>query len=289
METIKVIKNYRENEELRHSFNELAKKTFWIDFEDWYRNGYWTDRYNPYSIVMDGKVVANVSVNRTDFAMSGEVKHYIQLGTVMTDEQYRNKGLIRRIMEEIDKDYEGKIDGMYLFANNGVLSFYPKFGFRTAKQYEYVKEVCSNAQSSFVQVPMQDKAAWDMLEAKIKTGYVQSAFEMVDNSQLNMFYVSKYMQDNVYYNETLDAYVIAETEDDTIVINMVISEKQQNLNRIAEGFGGDIRHVILGFTPKDRTGFEKREMDQDDRTLHVKGEWKDFEELELMFPLLAHA
>ena len=63
----KIIKNYRDNEQLRHSFNELAMKTFDIDFEDWYQNGYWTDRYNPHSIVIDGKVVANVSVNTTVF------------------------------------------------------------------------------------------------------------------------------------------------------------------------------------------------------------------------------
>ena len=62
-----IIKNYRDNEQLRHSFNELAMKTFDIDFEDWYQNGYWTDRYNPRSIVIDGKVVANVSVNTTVF------------------------------------------------------------------------------------------------------------------------------------------------------------------------------------------------------------------------------
>ena len=73
MNTIEVIKNYRDNAQLRASFNELAKKTFWIDFEDWYQNGYWTDLYNPYSIIMDGRVVANVSVNRTDFEWNGFV------------------------------------------------------------------------------------------------------------------------------------------------------------------------------------------------------------------------
>lgn len=289
MESIQVIKNYRTNDELRHSFNELAKKTFWIDFEDWYQNGYWTDRYNPYSIVLDGKVVANVSVNRTDFEINGVVKHYIQLGTVMTDEQYRNRGLIRRIMEEIDKDYAGEADGIYLFANNEVLSFYPKFGFRTAKQFEYVKEVQNEKAATFTQIPMGDKEAWDMLEQKIKTGYGQSAFEMMDNSQLNMFYVSKYMQENVYYSEELDAYVVAEIEEDTLTINMVISDKEQDLNVVAEGFGPEIHHVILGFTPKNGQGFEKREMNQDNSTLHVKGDWKDFEEAEWMFPLLAHA
>lgn len=284
-----VIKNYRNDGQLRHSFNELAKRTFCIDFEDWYQNGYWTDRYNPYSIVMDGKVVANVSVNITAFAVNGEKKRYVQLGTVMTDEQYRNRGLIRKIMAEIDRDYAGSADGIYLFAGNDVLDFYPKFGFETAKQYEYVKTIEEKTQEIFVQIPMQNKRDWDMLEEKIKTCCKQSAFEMLDNSQLNMFYISKYMQENVFYSKELDAYVIAEKDKDTLIIDMVISDREQDLNRIAEGFGGDIRHVILGFTPENTQGFAVREMNQDDRTLHIKGDFSVMEEQKLMFPLLAHA
>ena len=60
---MQIIKKYRDKEELRKSFNELAKKTFGLNFEDWYQNGFWGDNYNPYSIVMDGRIVANVSVN----------------------------------------------------------------------------------------------------------------------------------------------------------------------------------------------------------------------------------
>lgn len=163
MSEIQVIKNYRDNAELRTSFNELAKATFGLDFEDWYQNGYWTDRYNPHSIVMDGKVVANVSVNRTDFEWNDEMKHFLQLGTVMTDEAYRSRGLIRRIMEEIDAEYAGKVDGIYLFANNSVLDFYPKFGFAPAKQYEYVREAKTEVNVPAVpakKVSMADKWEW---------------------------------------------------------------------------------------------------------------------------------
>lgn len=285
-----VIKNYRNDDALRGSFNELAKKTFGIDFEDWYQNGYWTDKYNPYSIVLDGKVVANVSVNRTDFEWNGEVKHYIQLGTVMTYEEYRNRGLIRRIMEEIDADYMDKTDGIYLFANNDVLDFYPKFGFTTIKQYEYVKEVHCTSGANAKKADMSCKEQWDKLEELIKKEYHQSAFEMLQNSELNMFYVSKYLQDNVYYCEDCDAYVVAETEDNELIINMVISEKEVDLNCIAGGFGREIQSVVLGFTPKDTTGFTVREMDQDDRTMHVKGNgWQGFEADRLMVPLLAYA
>ena len=56
-------KNYRDNAALRESFNKLAEKVFGLSFENWYQNGFWKDNYIPYSAVIDGEVVANVSVN----------------------------------------------------------------------------------------------------------------------------------------------------------------------------------------------------------------------------------
>ncbi len=80
-----IIRGYRNQDELRGSFNQLARETFdGLDFEGWYQDGYWSDRYNPHSIVIDGKVAANVSVNFMDFLWNGHRKHFIQLGTVMT-------------------------------------------------------------------------------------------------------------------------------------------------------------------------------------------------------------
>ncbi len=45
------IKDYAANDLLRKSLNELAVKTFGLDFEDWYQNGYWGDNYIPYSFL----------------------------------------------------------------------------------------------------------------------------------------------------------------------------------------------------------------------------------------------
>ncbi len=290
MKTYEIVKDYRDNDILRASFNELAKKTFGLDFEDWYQNGYWMDNYNPHSIVIDGKVVANVSVNKTDFEWNGEVKHYIQLGTVMTDENYRNRGLIRMIMNEIDTCYADKVDGMYLFANDEVIDFYPKFGFTVAKQYEYIKQVQNHAEATFKKVDMKEKTQWDMLEAFIKKGYRQSAFEICNNSELVMFYVTKFMQDCVYYCEESKTYVIAEKEADELILNMVIAEKEQDLNSLVECFDEEICSVTLGFTPKNKDGFMARELKQDDTTMYIKGNgWKEFEEAKMMIPLLAHA
>ena len=104
----------------------------------------------PYSVVVDGAVAANVSVNRTDFVLDGEKKRFIQLGTVMTDERYRGRGMIRRLMAEVERDCAGKADGVYLFANGTVLDFYPKFGFRRAAEVRYARalEPCGAADSA---------------------------------------------------------------------------------------------------------------------------------------------
>lgn len=73
-----IIKSYRNQGTLRHSFNALARKTFErLNFEPWYQNGYWSDSYNPYSIAVDGEIIANVSVNLIDFMWNGEKKHLV--------------------------------------------------------------------------------------------------------------------------------------------------------------------------------------------------------------------
>jgi len=83
-------KNYKDNNILRTSFNELSKQVYKLNFEDWYQNGYWGEDYVPYSIIDKDKIVANVSVNIMNFNYDGRIKYFIQLGTVMTVDSYRN-------------------------------------------------------------------------------------------------------------------------------------------------------------------------------------------------------
>lgn len=139
---------------------------------------------------------------------------------------------------------------------------------------------------------MGDRAAWDMLEGRIKSGNHACAFDLVDNSQLPMFYVTKFMQENVYYHSEMDTYVIAEEECSELVISMVISPEKNrvDLKELAKGFGPEIKKVTLGFSPVDREGMDVTELEADDCTFFVRGEkWKVVEEKELMVPGLAHA
>lgn len=286
---IKVIKAYQNNNTLRKSFNTLAINTFGLDFEDWYANGYWKENYIPYSILNKDKIIANISVSPMKFKYKGKIKNYIQLGTVMTDPSYRHQGLIKRLMSEIETDYFEKTDGYFLFANDSVLDFYPKFGFTKAREYQYYKNINTTSEITIKNIPMEKKEDWFPLENAIKCSSIQSDFEMYNNMELIMFYITKFMQNNVYYLEAENAYIIAEVDSDTLILHNIFAKKQIDINKVIPSFGKSIKKVILGFTPLQKDNFSIKNLTIDDTTLFVKGNLvKQMKNDKLQFPTLSH-
>ena len=94
------VKDYRDNEKLREGLNNLTEQTYGFNFRKWYEAGYWGKAYIPYSLLDGDKLVANVSVSIMKINILEEEKNYIQIGTVMTDERYRNQGLARFLTEK---------------------------------------------------------------------------------------------------------------------------------------------------------------------------------------------
>ncbi len=325
-------KNVRDNPKLRQSFNRLALQTWGFDFEDWYQNGYWGTRYIPYAMVCQGQVVANVSVNLMTFAGPDGIHRYIQLGTVMTSPEYRLRGLSRRLMEEIDRDYEGKAEGFYLFANDSVLDFYPRFGYRAVKETGYSMALPAgtaeagggaahnNAGNRSMQEPFstgigsaQTRASSRIgsfalqrpcarrvsvktpgermaLEQAIARSAVCGRFDMRENPGLILFYVTKFMQENVYVIPSLDAYVIAEAEDDTLLLHGIFAPSPVDPALAAAAFGRGFRRLQLGFTPADPSGYTGSAVQEEDTTLFIRGAWLEgFEGEAKRFPTLSHA
>ena len=281
-------KNYRDKEALRASFNRLAEKTFGLNFENWYQNGFWKDNYIPYSAVIDGEVVSNVSVNACNMNYKGTIVKLIQLGTIMTDPDHRGKGYARALMEEIMKDYEGKVDGIYLFANDSVLEFYPKFGFKEAKEYQYSKDVTVSGECKAEQVSLKDKNDFDRAVGILEKTGQNAQLYMVGNTGLYMFYLSQFMTENLFYIADCNSYAIAETEEDTLILHAIIGEG--SVDEVVKAFGSPVKKAVLCFTPKDASGFEKSELHEEDTTFFVKGKFfEDHCDDEFMMQSITHA
>ena len=284
-----IINGYRDDKALRDSFNALAEQTFGLNFEGWYQNGFWKDNYDPHSIVIDGEVVSNVSVNRTDLMIGGKRYQLLQLGTVMTDPEYRGKGYGRAIMEYIEKEYAG-VDGIYLFGNDGVVDYYPRFGFRPGVEYAYRKAVAQTGESRAEQVVMDHADAWAKLAAAMEKSTFREGCRMVDNPGLIFFYVSQFMQEAVYYIPHLDAWVIAEPEDALLTIHNIFADEKVTIDAVAAAFGGSVQEIALGFAPESGEGWEVSELREEDCNFFVKGAvFGEFEEKKLRIPSLSHA
>jgi hypothetical protein len=290
MNNFTFIKDYRDISMYRHSLNDLAQRIFGFDFENWYLQGYWCDAYNPYSFADNGKIIANVSVNKMTLVINGIRMHAIQLGTVMTDEAYRNRSLSRELMNIIFSEYEDKADFIYLFANDTVLDFYPKFGFKKTLEYECSTKASGIAQSRRHRKLDLDNAAdkailFRLIENMTPAGKIGCAY----NIGIVMFYCSAVYKDHVTYLPELDAAVVAEDTGDVLYIREIFSQNDLDLDILVNALADKPeKKIVFGFTPKcDNNDYHFTAQSDDNDTLFIRSKHP----LALpkgMFPLLSH-
>lgn len=286
-------KIYRNDNKILDSFNELTRNTFGFDFTGWHAAGYFGEMYVPHAILKEGKVVSNVSVNRMQFDVNGVIKNYIQLGTVMTDGAHRGQGLNRQIMEAVLQEYAGKVDGIYLFGNDDVLDYYPKFGFVPCEEYEYYMPYeKENTALPYAMEKVNPEAVDTVIKAYFQSDEPNEndAFYMSENLDLYHFWLDSEYAENVYYIPEAKAYAVVRIEDGKIILYQVFGKQRVDINRLAKAFEGDFAEVVLGYTPVHKDEFRVRAHKEEDCTLFILGnDLKCVSEEQMMFPLLSHA
>lgn len=302
-------KHVMQNDTLRKAYNELAQKTFGLSFEAWYQSGYCGNTHIPYTLFDGEKAVSNISVNRMEVAWKGKIRNYIQLGTIMTAPEYRGQGLSRYLMEEVLKDWKDKADAIFLFANQSVLDFYPKFGFERQAQYQYslipVKATGKTAEN--LRNPDEEKADIEKLyeaekleiekpehlkrlENCYQKGNSFSKLQTVNGFGLLMFYCGSFLKDCIYYIPKLDAVMIAEQEEETLYCLDIFCEAGKDLNHILAAVASEeISRIVFQFTPAEAQKYEMEKIEDEDNALFVlRGKENIFADEKLMFPEIAH-
>ncbi len=317
--TFNLVTRFENDDALRTSFNVLTKRTYGFDFEKWYQRGYWTAKYLPYALVCEDEIVANVSVNIMDFEFNGEIKHYIQLGTVMTDPQYRGLGLSRFLMDIILKEWESKCDLIYLFANDSVLDFYTKFGFEIRKEYRYVKcnemdkdksykdksykdkshmDEFDNAtleidkeNFTFIKLDLSDSEHQNLLLDIVTANKLKSNFMPVFNPYLVMFYSLNFMNECFYYSEKYKAVVVAEPSEEETIIYGIYSKLEVEMERLIDSYVRAFslsQNIYLDFSPINCAEYDLKLYKDENSTLFVKAGKEDLPN-QVIFPTLSHA
>jgi len=281
-------KNFQKDEKLRHSLDLLSQKTFGgLSFEKWYKQGCWNKKCIPYTLFEGDKAVANILVNIFTIVIDDEQKRYIQLGTVMTDCEYKNNGLSRFLMTRILEDWQNQCDAIYLYANDSVVNFYPKFGFIKEAEYQYNMNVLPK-KGNIRKLDISNDKDKEILIEKCKRSNPFYAIQMIDSYEFIMFHCITFMKDNIYFLEDFDAVVIAKHNNRSLFCFDVFCDEDKSLNEILSVVAdSNSSNVTLGFTPKDAHNCKVTLSEEEDTTLFVlKSKDNIFKKNKLMFPML---
>ncbi|MEG0377652.1 MAG: GNAT family N-acetyltransferase [Eubacterium sp.] len=285
------ISHYQKNDILREKFNALTKKTYGFDFEKWYKSGYWGKPSVLYSLLDEGTMVSHVTASTIHFNVLGEMKKYIQFGTVMTDPLYQKRGLVQFLIRKIIQENEDNCDLFYLFANDNVLDFYPKFGFKKACEYSASIRVTErNTQHAVRRLHMENPNDRNLLYYSARCAKVLSQCAMYKNAGLVLFYCYCFGLYNLYYIKNLKVIAVAEYTADTLILYDIFSLKGATIDDVIAALSHEnTKKAVLLFTPIDLERYTLHPFKEENATLFIRSKkGNPFDDHKLIFPLLSH-
>lgn len=249
------VKGYRDNPFLRESFFSLARGVFGIRFDGWFEKGYWTNKYIPYSYCVGEKVIANVSISRISLVIEGALKRGLQIGTVMVHPDFRGRGLSGKLMEMVLAEYEGKYDLLYLFANDSVLDFYPKFGFVRKEEHLFSLPYSGKAGAGGLarKLDMDDARDRHLLFKLAKRRLpVSGTFAATGTEELLMFYCLNVFKDCIYFFANEECIAIYEEEEGELQLYDFFGNSSISLpSMLAKIAGQKTKRIVFHFTPEE--------------------------------------
>ncbi len=304
-QTMRFIKDYKDDPILRKSFNELAKATFGIDFEPWYEKGYWTDAYIPYSFRIGEEIIANVSVNKMYLQWEGQTYSAIQIGTVMTAKAHRKQGLAYKLLYGVMEEWENQVDLIYLFGNDLALDLYLQFDMTPYGEYTYgigredlarYKENLKLPLSQGRKLNLSSKEDHELMVDLIAHRLPQSqGIGVSGDLHLIMFYCHHMLADHLWYLPELEAIVVKKEDEGHLVIQEVIARTPITIDAVLPHLlSAQTQRVSLGYQPlRDTDGqgqltISQERLEVEDQTLLIRprGPMPD---KPFRFPALSHA
>lgn len=252
------------------AFNALVKATFGFDFTEWMALGQWKDNYESYSMLEDGRMLANVCVYKAPLLIRGRVVDAVQLGAVATAQDCRGKGYQRALIGHVLEKYAGV--PAFLHANASVIHFYPRFGFRRVT--EWLPSVSASIENSIdpVRLAPGDARVWRALERR---GARSGVIDSLGYESVQVFHWVMAYGNSAYYLPGLDVVVMAGQHDDVLLLHDVVAGRPVPFEELTRHlpFAG-IRRVEFGFTP-DWLGVDPvwTPILDDDEALFIRGAW----------------
>jgi N-acetylglutamate synthase-like GNAT family acetyltransferase len=212
------------------SYFDFTQKVFNFDLIDWKNAGYWDNTYVPHSLVYNDRIIANISVSIMQLQIMGRETFAIQLGSVGVLPEYRGNGFSCLLMEKVLEEYS-QFPLIFLFANDSVLDFYPKFGFRRINEIIpliYISD-CKVQIREATKINLESECLRQLLHAELQQS---SIIDTRRNQSVYWFHLIYHYSDNLYYIKDKDIVLIVKYQGDCAVIIDVLTTSSIKFDEI---------------------------------------------------------
>jgi predicted N-acetyltransferase YhbS len=256
-----------------------------VDFRLWYARCGWPPGFVVRALVEGTEVVSSVARSAVQLVVEGQSGSAWQLGTVGTLAGWRGRGLAARLLREVLA--QAASEPLFLFANDTVLDFYPRFGFERAEEHDFVVDrrvrPASNRACRLELGEPEHRRLVERLAASARP--VTERFGARDYGTTLLWHLTYSHPEDIYYLEAETAVIIARARGDLLTVYDVLAEHTFDLEaalpRVIER---EVARVEFGFTPE--RWFPAAPPDRPQRELFVRairlptGPFR--------FPVLAH-
>jgi ribosomal protein S18 acetylase RimI-like enzyme len=213
-----------EDREWHGGFHDYVARVFpGVSFRRWAEYGGWQENYRVLSLLDGRRIVASASLTRMNLVLHGRSLRGWQLGAVGTDPSYRGRGLQRRVLEQVLAGV-GAEDLVFLFANSDVLGFYPRFGFRRARESVFTAEHRAEPAGPPLRLLAAESAADRAILARVTAEAEPSAmsFGARGYGSIALWYLCNHHSQHLRYVPEHDALIVAERTGSTLLVYDVL-------------------------------------------------------------------
>ena len=266
------------NKEYELLLDNLIQEVFDFSFVPWFQLELWDERYESYSLIDHGEMLANVCIFKTDLIVAGKKLRVHQFGAIATRKAYRRKGFARLLIEHVINKYPDV--PAFLFANSSVLNFYPRFGFK--RIYEHQQNILLSSNNMITEKITINQAVKLKIDAPMLHEFIENrnCFSLLldcENTQpIQWFHLLLEYSENIYFLPKCNLIMIAKQKNEKLFVADLIAKNSIDFDLLVQNIPFDgIKELEFGFCIDALdTKNNWHELDNDDNPLFIYGNLK---------------
>jgi len=214
----------------------------------------WDQVSMPFTMALDGKVVAHVGVIELPMIIMGTRTTVATMHAVATHPEYRRRGFYRTVMEEALEYCSGHLDTQILTTEHP--EYFEPFGFRHVQEHRFrcirPRDISAGARrgaggGGFRLLNLDAPA--DLAALFTLLGNREAVSQVAGIVRERAIFCFNESWRPLYYDPDLDTIICIESEGDTLRLYDIVSRRIPTLGEVLERLPHAVSEVLIHFSP----------------------------------------